>query len=90
MRDPERVAGHMFRMGSMAMLLEGATGTQDCDKILDGSAVIVSILHDVAECIVGDITPHDKVCPSFKDVTNNLRSLGLFLRSPLRRNTQKR
>ena len=65
-RDPERVAGHMFRMGSMAMLLEGATGTQDCDKILDGSAVIVSILHDVAECIVGDITPHDKVSPNFK------------------------
>ena len=80
MRDPERVAGHMFRMGSIAMLLEGATGTQDCDKILDGSAVIVSILHDVAECIVGDITPHDKVCSSFKDVTNNLRSLGLFFK----------
>ena len=58
-RDPERVAGHMFRMGVMAMLLEAE---DIADKnILNGSAVVLSLVHDMAECIVGDITPQDKV-----------------------------
>lgn len=58
-RDPERVAGHMFRMAMMALLLEEQR-LQD-KRILNGSAVIVSLVHDMAECIVGDITPSDNV-----------------------------
>ncbi|TRY73879.1 hypothetical protein TCAL_15740 [Tigriopus californicus] len=61
-RDPERVAGHMFRMGMMAMILED----QKSEAILGGSAIILSIVHDIAECIVGDITPHDPVTPEEK------------------------
>jgi len=56
-RDPETVAGHMFRMAVMAMLLEEG----EDKKILNGSAVILSLVHDMAECIVGDITPEDNV-----------------------------
>ena len=69
MFDPERVSGHMFRMGLMAILLEN---TQSNDKHLDkssligSSAVIVSVVHDIAECIVGDIIPSDPITPEEK------------------------
>ena len=44
-RDPERVAGHMFRMAVLALILE-----DDCydKRILNGSAVIISLVHDIA------------------------------------------
>ncbi len=61
--DPETVASHMFRMGVMAMATEGVDEGR-ADKGEDGTlgdAVVLSVLHDVAECIVGDITPKDKV-----------------------------
>ena len=58
-RDPEKVSGHMFRMGIMAILLEDEEADGD-ERILGGSSVIVSILHDMAECIIGDITPSDQ------------------------------
>ena len=38
----------------------------DANVILNGSAMIVSLVHDIAECIVGDITPQDKVTPEEK------------------------
>ena len=44
-RDPERVAGHMFRMALMALLLEEDSYDK---RILNGSAVIVSLVHDIA------------------------------------------
>ena len=57
-RDPERVAGHMFRMAVLALLLEEDSYDK---RILNGSAVVISLVHDIAECIVGDITPSDGV-----------------------------
>ena len=56
-RDPERVAGHMFRMALMAVVLEDAETVVGRGDILDGSAAVVSLLHDVPECIVGDLNP---------------------------------
>ena len=64
-RDPEKVSGHMFRMGVMAILMESEITEAD-DRILGGSAVVLSIIHDMAECIVGDITPSDPVTPQEK------------------------
>jgi len=55
-REPETVASHMYRMGVMGMLI--SSGRSEVEK---GDATIVSICHDMAECLVGDITPHDKV-----------------------------
>ena len=54
-RDPERVAGHMFRMALMAVTLEEEETVVGRHDILGGSAAVVSLLHDVAECIVGDL-----------------------------------
>ena len=56
-RDPERVAGHMFRMALMAVALEEEETVGGKHVILGGSAAIVSLLHDVPECIVGDLNP---------------------------------
>ena len=64
-RDPERVSGHMFRMGVMALLLEDEVAESN-ENILGGSAVIISIVHDMAECIVGDIVPSDPITPKEK------------------------
>ena len=64
-RDPERVSGHMFRMGLMAIVMESEESEAD-DRIMGGSAVILSIVHDLAECIIGDITPLDPVTPQEK------------------------
>ncbi|KAJ2536422.1 hypothetical protein EV175_006809 [Coemansia sp. RSA 1933] len=51
---PESIADHMYRMGIMAMLIE------DCR--LDRTRCIkMAIVHDLAEALVGDITPYDGV-----------------------------
>merc|ERR1712073_124917 len=78
--DPERVSGHMFRMGLMAILLEN-TSSQSIDKHLDkssligSSAAIVSVVHDIAECIVGDITPEEKHKMEFDAIRTLVRNL---------------
>ncbi|KAI1287335.1 DENN domain-containing protein 5B [Halotydeus destructor] len=54
-QDPERVASHMYRMAIMAMSLKPVDG---CDM---SKVVQMALVHDLAECKVGDITPHDNV-----------------------------
>lgn len=56
--DPERVAGHMYRMAVMALLLEEDSND---NRILNGSAMIIALVHDVAECVIGDLTPSDPI-----------------------------
>ena len=48
-REPETVASHMFRMAIMGLMLAGR------------DAAFISLCHDMAECVIGDITPHDNV-----------------------------
>ena len=64
-RNPETVAGHMFRMAVMCMLFES---DKHDSAILNGSAVVLSLVHDIAECIVGDIIPSDPITPEQKHV----------------------
>jgi len=50
-QEPETVACHMYRMAVLASLLDPATVSIDkCMKM--------ALVHDMAESIVGDITPH--------------------------------
>ncbi|EPB74684.1 HD domain protein [Ancylostoma ceylanicum] len=51
--EPETVACHMYRMAVLAMSLEGQIEGLDVSR-----AVFMSLVHDLAEAIVGDITPH--------------------------------
>ncbi|XP_075059117.1 5'-deoxynucleotidase HDDC2 [Mixophyes fleayi] len=51
---PESVSDHMYRMAVMAMLAEDKTLNKDrCIKL--------ALVHDMAECIVGDIAPADNI-----------------------------
>ncbi|KAL3277119.1 hypothetical protein HHI36_012475 [Cryptolaemus montrouzieri] len=51
----EQIAGHMYGMAMMTFLL-GNNSTLDRFKCLQ-----LALVHDLAECIVGDITPRDNV-----------------------------
>lgn len=54
---PESVADHSFRVALMTLLCAPA-----CDECVDRDrAVRMALVHDLAECVVGDITPHDGV-----------------------------
>ncbi|XP_020265811.1 HD domain-containing protein 2-like [Asparagus officinalis] len=53
--EPESIADHMYRMGVMALVAPEIPGA-DRDRL-----VKMAIVHDIAEAIVGDITPVDGV-----------------------------
>lgn len=52
---PESIADHMYRMGLMALIAADIPGVNR-DK-----CVKMAIVHDIAEAIVGDITPSDGI-----------------------------
>ncbi|KAF8562864.1 hypothetical protein P879_06661 [Paragonimus westermani] len=54
---PESVSDHMYRMALMATVLP----TMDRQDISIERLIKMTIVHDLAECIVGDITPHCNV-----------------------------
>ncbi|XP_022999764.1 HD domain-containing protein 2-like isoform X1 [Cucurbita maxima] len=54
-KDPESIADHMYRMGIMALISSDIPGV-DRDKCIK-----MAIVHDIAEAIVGDITPFDGI-----------------------------
>ncbi|KAG6599129.1 5'-deoxynucleotidase HDDC2, partial [Cucurbita argyrosperma subsp. sororia] len=54
-KDSESIADHMYRMGIMALISSDILGV-DRDKCIK-----MAIVHDIAEAIVGDITPFDGV-----------------------------
>lgn len=60
--DPESVADHSFRVGLLALVL-----SRRADPPLDRErCVAMALVHDLAECIVGDITPYDGISTAEK------------------------
>ncbi|KAF9991100.1 HD domain-containing protein 2 [Mortierella antarctica] len=55
-KPAESIADHMYRMGIMAMLIDEKTAGVDKNRCIK-----MSIVHDLAESLVGDITPYDGV-----------------------------
>ncbi|XP_036011880.1 5'-deoxynucleotidase HDDC2 isoform X4 [Mus musculus] len=51
---PESVSDHMYRMAVMAMV------TRD-DRLNKDRCIRLALVHDMAECIVGDIAPADNI-----------------------------
>ncbi|KAK7835336.1 hypothetical protein U0070_017872, partial [Myodes glareolus] len=51
---PESVSDHMYRMAVMAMV------TRD-DHLNKDRCIRLALVHDMAECIVGDIAPADNI-----------------------------
>ena len=57
-KSPESVSDHMYRMAIMSFLL---TGREEGTSINRDQCIKLALVHDMAECIVGDITPFDGV-----------------------------
>jgi putative hydrolase of HD superfamily len=58
--------GHMYRMAVMSMLFnnsnDGNDGNSGQQLLIDSNKLVrMSLIHDMAECIVGDITPFDGI-----------------------------
>jgi hypothetical protein len=52
--NPESISDHMYRMAIMSLLVpDSAIDLNRCCQM--------SLMHDIGESIVGDITPHDPV-----------------------------
>ncbi|KOC60051.1 HD domain-containing protein 2 [Habropoda laboriosa] len=58
--EPETIAGHMYRMAMLSFLVDNE---ENLDKV---KIMQMALIHDLAECIVGDITPHCGVPPDEK------------------------
>uniref|UniRef100_H2Y8K7 5'-deoxynucleotidase HDDC2 n=1 Tax=Ciona savignyi TaxID=51511 RepID=H2Y8K7_CIOSA len=54
--EPESVSDHMYRMAVMAMVCKDASSSLDRNRCIK-----LCLVHDMAECIVGDITPQDNI-----------------------------
>ncbi|XP_056150417.1 HD domain-containing protein 2 [Lampris incognitus] len=58
-KQPESVSDHMYRMAMMALTITDPTVDKDrCIKL--------ALVHDMAECIVGDIAPADNISKAEK------------------------
>ncbi|KAK2856368.1 hypothetical protein Q5P01_005103 [Channa striata] len=58
-KQPESVSDHMYRMAMMSLTITDPTVDKDrCIKL--------SLVHDMAECIVGDIAPSDNISKAEK------------------------
>ncbi|KAF6202938.1 hypothetical protein GE061_003345 [Apolygus lucorum] len=55
-KDPETVASHMYRMAMMSYAIHPSETNMDMNKVLK-----MALVHDLAESLVGDITPYDGV-----------------------------
>ncbi|KPJ08700.1 HD domain-containing protein 2 [Papilio machaon] len=67
--DCESIAGHMYRMGLMTFLLTEENNPTKLDRfkcLQIESSLLSALVHDLAECIVGDLTPHCGVSPEEK------------------------
>lgn len=54
-QDPESIGDHMYRMGLMALI------SSDIPGVNRDKCIKMAIVHDIAEAIVGDITPSDGI-----------------------------
>ncbi|KAF7850903.1 hypothetical protein BT93_L4880 [Corymbia citriodora subsp. variegata] len=59
-KDPESIADHMYRMGLMALI------SADIPGVDRNKCIKMAIVHDIAEAIVGDITPSDGISKAEK------------------------
>jgi putative hydrolase of HD superfamily len=60
-KSPESVSDHMYRMSIICFLLGGNKLDNDGTKLNKDHCIKLALAHDMAECIVGDLTPSDGV-----------------------------
>ena len=57
--SPESVSDHMYRMAILSFLI--SSGKQNEASFNRDHCIKLALIHDMAECIVGDLTPFDGV-----------------------------
>lgn len=80
--DPESVADHSFRTTLIAMLLGDSRGLDT------GKMMRMTLIHDLGEAIIGDLTPLDaaKLETKKQDETEAIKEIFSSLPIPLREN----
>lgn len=74
-QSPESVAAHSFGVATLGLIL--------CPPELDRDRVVaIALLHDLAEAVVGDITPHDGVSVDEKRRRERNAAAELFAARP--------
>ncbi|XP_019745592.1 5'-deoxynucleotidase HDDC2 [Hippocampus comes] len=58
-QDPESVSDHMYRMALMSLVITDP-------KVDKDKCIKLALVHDMAECIVGDIAPSDNISKAEK------------------------
>ena len=53
-KEPESIASHMYGVALLSMILSQG------ENVDTGKVLKMSLIHDLAEALAGDITPHDK------------------------------
>lgn len=82
--DPESVADHCYSMATMAMLFS------DLKKLDTDKMVKMTLLHDLAESITGDLTPDDVTKSKKKEMENTaMKKILSSLPKPIRDNYGK-
>ena len=69
---PESVADHMYRMSMLALLITDVS--IDKDHLMK-----ICMVHDLAESIVGDITPHCGVSKEDKRKLEEVSYISIYL-----------
>lgn len=54
-KDCESISGHMYRMSMMTFLLEKNPENENLDRV---KCMEMALVHDLAEAVVGDLTPY--------------------------------
>ncbi|KAJ3105882.1 HD domain-containing protein 2 [Phlyctochytrium planicorne] len=79
---PESISDHMHRMGVMALAMSSSSASHPLNQ---DRCIKIAIVHDLAEAIVGDITPHCNVTKedkrkmeedAMKDMVKDLGDIG--------------
>ena len=65
LKDPESVADHCYSMAVMAMMFS------DLKKLDTEKIIKMTLLHDLAEAITGDLTPDDATKPKKEKMENH-------------------
>ncbi|CAD5110901.1 unnamed protein product [Dimorphilus gyrociliatus] len=55
-KDPETVSGHMYRMAMLSFIID-----EKRDHVSRDQCIKLALVHDLAESIVGDITPFEGI-----------------------------
>ena len=72
--NPESISDHMYRMGIMSLLLPQTT-SNDKLSINRDRCMKIALVHDLAESIVGDITPFDEKIDKDEKHRRELRTI---------------